>query len=85
MRTTDCEHIYEVEFQEAGNPKGPDYRWFSKISHAFEFMHGITNEVHISEMTFRNHAIENNSGAFAAFLNSLSSRHPAEPEDEIPF
>ena len=69
---SDVTRVYEIEFQEANNPKEPDYRWFSEIGPAFAFMQGITGEMHVSEMTFRNHAIE--PGGFAQFLNHLSSR-----------
>jgi hypothetical protein len=78
-------NVFEVEFQEAGNPRGPDYRWFSSIGKALEFMHGITSEMHVEEMTFRNHAIEHTPGGFAAFLNKLSSRELTTLDDEIPF
>ena len=55
-------NLFEVEFYEAGNPKGPEYRWFSDIGHALEFMHGITGETHITAMTFRNHSLEQSAG-----------------------
>lgn len=82
---TDCEHIFEVEFQEAGNPKGPEYRWFSEIGAAFAFMQGITSEAHIEEMTYRNHPIKTEPGAFASFLNHLTSRQAKSLDEDLPF
>jgi hypothetical protein len=82
---TNDTRVYEVEFQEAGNPKGPDYRWFSEIGRAIEFMHGITGEIHVSEMTFRNHRIEHQPGGFTQFLNQLSSRQMKTLDEDLPF
>ena len=68
---TDVTRVFEIEFQEANNPKGLITDGL-EIGPAFAFMQGITGEMHVSEMTFRNHAIE--PGGFAQFLNHLSSR-----------
>ena len=76
--------IYEIQFQEHGNPKGPDYRWFSKIGQALEFMNGITGEMHVAEMTFKAHLIAEGAPGVAQFLNHLTSDRKA-PTDEIPF
>lgn len=84
MRNTDT-HIYEVEFADHGNPKEPEYRWFSDIGQALAFMNGITGEMHVAHMTYRSHAVDASPGAFAQFLNQLSSRQAKTPEDEIPF
>ena len=84
MRNTDT-RIYEIEFIEHGSPKEPEYRWFSDINQALAFMNGITEEVLVARMTYRSHHIEEDSGAFAQFLNQLSSRQKKTPEDAIPF
>ena len=76
--------VYEVEFCEFGNPKGPDYRWFSRIGHALEFMNGITNECHVEQMTFRAHVLEGDAGGVATFLNHLTGERK-EPAEGIPF
>ena len=77
-------NLFEVEFYEAGNPKGPEYRWFSSIGHALEFMHGITGETHITAMTFRNHSLEQSAGGIATFLNRRTGDRN-QPDDLIPF
>jgi len=84
--------IYEIEFREHGNPKGPDYRWFSKIGHALEFMNAIPGETHISEMTFRAHVLAEGAPGVAQFLNHLTGDRRelnimpgAGPNDELPF
>lgn len=77
-------NLFEVEFYEAGNPKGPEYRWFSSIGHALEFMHGITGETHVAEMTFRNHLLEQSAAGVATFLNHLKAGRE-QPAEELPF
>lgn len=76
--------VYEIEFQEHGSPKGPDYRWFSKIGQALEFMNGITGEAHIAEMTFRAHVLAEGAPGVAQFLNHLTGSRKA-PDEELPF
>ena len=76
--------IYEIQFQEHGNPTGPNYYWFSRMGQALEFMSGITKEAHISEMTFRAHVIAEGAPGVAQFLNHLTGDRKA-PADEIPF
>ena len=83
MRNSEL-RIYEVEFSEHGSPKEPDYRWFSSIGHALEFMHGITNETFVVEMKFRAHSLEGDAGGLATFLNRLTGSR-RQSEEEIPF
>ena len=80
------DQVYEVQFQERGKPKGPDYRFFSKINHALEFMAGITSETDVAEMTFRAHCIDPFPGGATNLLNAIASRLTSERDDSaIPF
>ena len=80
------DQVYEVQFQERGNRKGPDYRFFSKINHALEFMAGITSETNVDEMTFRAHCIDPFPGGAANLLNTIASRLTSERDDpDLPF
>ena len=83
MRNSEL-RIYEVEFSEHGSSQEPDYRWFSSIGHALEFMHGITSEAHISHMAYRAHILDESAGGIATFLNHLTGSRK-KPEEEIPF
>ena len=78
--------VYEIEFSERGNPKGPEYRWFSSILPALDFMRGITEETHIVEMTFRAHGLDAGTEGAATFLNKIASRLTSERDDpDLPF
>jgi hypothetical protein len=77
--------VYEVKFQEHGNPRGPDYRWFSKIGHALEFMNAIPTEIHVVEMAFKAHTLEEGEAGIALFLNRLTSDGAIDQQDDIPF
>ena len=78
--------VFEVEFQEHVNPKGPEYRFFSGIQHALEFMAGITEEAPIAEMTFRAHSLDASPGAAANLLNTITARLKSEQDGpDLPF
>ena len=77
--------VYEIEFSERGNPKGPDYRWFSSILPALDFMRGITEEAHIVEMTFRAHGLDAGTEGAATLLNEFAGRITSDKSNELPF
>ena len=80
------DQVFEVQFQEQGNTEGPDYRFFSRIQHALEFMAGITDEAPIAEMTFRAHSLDASPGATANLLNTITARLKAEQDGpDLPF
>jgi hypothetical protein len=71
--------VYEVEFSESG--REPEYRFFSDIKVALNFMVGITHEMNVSQMTYKAHLVSPDCGGFAQFLNQRIARDV----DAIPF